>query len=179
MVREHDHLNQYYCPKTNEGDCVRPMCLRRRPHSDEQGMVGPAETYYECWDPETNAVMSPMVWNPVYNKGTNPPVQPQARPCTTTQTQECTWVWWIVAILAGILVILLVLWAINKNRSHSSDDHAAHAATSAVTSTTTTTTAPVATATSIPHPPVITAQTSTPSRLIITEPSLTAIRGLF
>lgn len=106
-ARQFDHLNQYYCPKVQEPQgCVRYFCLKKKPAPP--GWVGPESV--ECYDPQSGATAVPLVWNPVYNKGTNPPFDRQAHQCTNTNQSSCTWVWILVTILLIGSIIWLIWW---------------------------------------------------------------------
>jgi hypothetical protein len=114
MVREFDYLNQYYCPYISKGNCVNYMCLRRR--KTEDTYPGEESSYWECYDPETGTTMAPVVWNPVYNRGTAPPHEIPARLCDKDDNQ-CTWIWAFVIVLAGVLAVGTLYWLFRNRQT--------------------------------------------------------------
>lgn len=118
MVREYDYLNQYSCPAG--------ACLRNRP--TPPGFVGPASAFVECYNATTGAVVTPNVWNPVYDRnlprpaGTDQVCAAGAAVAggivTQSYKQTCGWLWWVIGALAALLLIGALIYLFSKTSKH-------------------------------------------------------------
>ncbi|AVK76865.1 hypothetical protein pmac_cds_177 [Pandoravirus macleodensis] len=121
MSRQHDHLNQYYCPSVIRDGCAARMCIRRK--EQPVGFVGPAVAYLECYDPESEATAAPTAWNPVYDAATPPPAERPAIDCAEVRrpsgAAHCGWIWGLIVLgLLGVLVFGGLAWAGKRHHDH-------------------------------------------------------------
>ena len=131
MVREFDYMNQY--------SCAPGACLRSRQNAP--GFVGPESSFVECYNASNGTVVTPNVWNPVYDRNVAPPTGTSTATCSapgtaaaavaagtaaataagltvTHQSNSCAWLWWVIAALAAILIIGLLIYLLSKTGKH-------------------------------------------------------------